>query len=414
MDKISVFHSDVSGEFPLHPSKSFLLRFLFCALLSGEECVTDADNLSSDVLSGMDTVARLGAKTEYKDGKLTVMPGTFINRPDVRCGLSASVLRFAAPLLFFTSGGTLNADFSFDGRNLSDVSDFVNTYGGSANYGFPLKITGKPDTFVFSFDSPASSQLISGIMMSSVLLENDVTVYLKNAVSLPYIKLTARVMELFGVKTEIRDDRIFIPKNGGYKKYNGTSLPDMSSAAVLLTLGALCGKTETEYSDDLPLLPDGEIINILKSFGAKVTSDKKLTAEKGKFLPLHLSIKDTPDLFPLVCIMASVSDGVSEIRDTLRLKNKECDRVFAVAENLKKAGIQTEEKDGTFYIYGGNPKPAVFSSFGDHRIFTAFTLLSAYLKNESIIDDPDCVKKSYPSFLSDFKNIGGRYSDVRI
>ena len=43
----------------------------------------------------------------------------------------------------------------------------------------------------------------------------------------------------------------------------------------------------------------------------------------------------------------------------------------------------------------------------DHRIAMSLAIASTRCKEEVIIKEPDCVKKSYPGYWEDFKSLGG-------
>ena len=52
------------------------------------------------------------------------------------------------------------------------------------------------------------------------------------------------------------------------------------------------------------------------------------------------------------------------------------------------------------------PQCAVIDTKGDHRIAMAFSMLGA-AGSGIVIDDAECVAKTYPDFWSVFKSIGG-------
>ena len=124
---------------------------------------------------------------------------------------------------------------------------------------------------------------------------------------------------------------------------------------------------------------------------------------------LRADVSETPDLAPILAVLAAYSTGESVLYNVSRLRHKESDRLAAVEDMLKKAGIAWQEDGDKLIITGGEPHGADFCSFSDHRMAMAEAVLAAYASGESTIDDMTCVEKSYPAFWKDFAALGGKY-----
>ncbi len=98
------------------------------------------------------------------------------------------------------------------------------------------------------------------------------------------------------------------------------------------------------------------------------------------------------------------------IQNIERLRIKECDRLHATAEILNQLGAKVIEHttslefDGVSHLIGNS-----VSSFGDHRMAMMIAIASSCCQGEIILDDGNCVSKSYPNFWEDFKQLGGNY-----
>ncbi|HWG16048.1 MAG TPA: hypothetical protein VG268_22505, partial [Streptosporangiaceae bacterium] len=76
---------------------------------------------------------------------------------------------------------------------------------------------------------------------------------------------------------------------------------------------------------------------------------------------------------------------------------KESDRLEACAVNLRRLGIEVATGPDWIEIWPGTPKGAVIDCRGDHRIAMSFAVTG--LRTPGIVlDDPDCVKKTFPGF----------------
>jgi len=121
--------------------------------------------------------------------------------------------------------------------------------------------------------------------------------------------------------------------------------------------------------------------------------------------------KEVPQLvdeLPILAVAGALANGTTIIRNAQELRVKESDRIAAIAHNLRSMGTQvTEMKDG-LEIHG----PAALhgtrvASFGDHRIAMAFAIAGLFADGETIVQDADCIRESYPGFetvLEEFTN----------
>jgi 3-phosphoshikimate 1-carboxyvinyltransferase len=115
------------------------------------------------------------------------------------------------------------------------------------------------------------------------------------------------------------------------------------------------------------------------------------------------------DEIPVLAVAAALAQGTTTFKDISELRVKESDRVAAIISNLRamgarvEEGIEQEEETGRqreyIRIHGGLPlHGARLESFGDHRIAMAFCVAGMFAEGETIIDDTDCIKTSYPNF----------------
>ncbi|MCR4394027.1 MAG: 3-phosphoshikimate 1-carboxyvinyltransferase, partial [Dehalococcoidales bacterium] len=80
-------------------------------------------------------------------------------------------------------------------------------------------------------------------------------------------------------------------------------------------------------------------------------------------------------------------------------------RVLAISTNLQNAGIKVKVEDDRIYITGGKTSPTVINPYGDHRIAMAFSIIGV-ARGGILIDQAECVSKTYPDFWSVLKNSG--------
>jgi 3-phosphoshikimate 1-carboxyvinyltransferase len=114
------------------------------------------------------------------------------------------------------------------------------------------------------------------------------------------------------------------------------------------------------------------------------------------------------DELPILAVAGTLADGKTIIRHAGELRAKETDRIAAIAHNLRTMGAQVSELTDGLEIYGRAPlHGARVASFGDHRIAMAFGIAGLFAEGETIVQDADCIRESYPRFetaLEEFTN----------
>ena len=161
-------------------------------------------------------------------------------------------------------------------------------------------------------------------------------------------------------------------------------------------------------------MPQGDeaIVDILEKLGVNVRlEDDMITTESpdllngGKF-----DLSNTPDLLPAIAILALKSEKPIEMFNVKHARYKETDRIAILSRELKKIGLDVEEKeDGMIVRKSGELQPAELNSENDHRMFMAFSIVGMFI-GDCTVSDPDAVKVSYPEFIEDMKNVGAMLS----
>jgi len=409
--KVTVFPHPLSGALEAVRSKSYAHRILIAAALSGGQ-VSFGD--SEDARLTATALHALGFEAEFAEN--SVHYGAFCRpteRREVTVGESGSTLRFLLPL---AAALGVEAQFITAGRlaerPMDALTKTLSRHGAEAT---AHSVKGKLTAGRYEIDATVSSQFVTGLLMALPLLKGDSEiVLLGRAVSAPYIEITLDVLASAGIKIERKENGFFV--RGG-QKYNlkAASVPgDFSGAAFPLVAGALGGKVTLSGLDIASKQGDKAVLDALVDAGAEVSLSKLgITVAKRCLNGFAADIGETPDLAPILAVLAAYAKGQSVLKKVSRLKDKESDRLFAIQEMLSKAGISSKEEGDSLVIEGGKPQGAAFRSFSDHRMAMAEAVLAAYATGQSEIDDMTCVKKSYPGFWKDFAALGGQYEMER-
>ena len=119
------------------------------------------------------------------------------------------------------------------------------------------------------------------------------------------------------------------------------------------------------------------------------------------------------DEFPILSVAAVRAIGDTKMEGIEELRFKETDRIHAMSEGLRSAGIETKEKKDSLVIKGKGPDYAVNGSITiksrlDHRIAMSFLCLGLITENPIKVVDTDTIKSSFPSFFEIMNEIGAK------
>ncbi len=251
---------------------------------------------------------------------------------------------------------------------------------------------------VFKIEGNISSQYASGLQMACLVIPGASVEIVGPLESKGYYELTLDLIKKYAV-VSTGSTTTFVEG-------------DWSSAAFLLTLGALTPDARVELSglNKDSFQKDKIILEILKKLGFEYEwQDGRLCLIKGRarddtfsLQELELDAADYPDIVPYIAVAAAARCKLTTIKNIERLRFKECDRVEATIQALKAAGASASEKDGALVIEGGfNPPEKIFvPTFNDHRMAMTACLVAAWTKHPVMIDNKECVNKSFPGLWS--------------
>jgi 3-phosphoshikimate 1-carboxyvinyltransferase len=109
------------------------------------------------------------------------------------------------------------------------------------------------------------------------------------------------------------------------------------------------------------------------------------------------------DELPALAIAMATAEGISSVHNVEELRVKESDRISTTLDGLKRAGIQTIERESGYDIIGGTLKEATINSYGDHRIAMSFAI--AGIRCGMTVEDVNCIETSFPNFCDILRKI---------
>jgi 3-phosphoshikimate 1-carboxyvinyltransferase len=164
--------------------------------------------------------------------------------------------------------------------------------------------------------------------------------------SLPYLKLTAQVMEAFGVGPKEMDPLAY--EVNAPRQYAGREYAiegDYSSAGYFFAAAAItAGRVRVGNLREDSAQADREILAALAEMGCRVEAgDGGWTVTGSELKPLQRDLSSMPDAAPTLAVTAIFARGRSVLTGLSTLRLKESDRVSALAKELSRLGAEVVE-----------------------------------------------------------------------
>jgi 3-phosphoshikimate 1-carboxyvinyltransferase len=409
----------IDAEITVPGDKSISHRAAIIAALSNGVCTLRGFLPSEDCMHTVNALRALGIQIEQPEPDVLVVHGKkrVLTPPagEIDCGNSGTTMRLLAGLLAGqTFESRLVGDASLSRRPMDRVVAPLRKMGANIvaegpEQTPPLRIHGGSLTGI-QYTSPiASAQVKSAILLAGLFAKGKTTVDEPSASR----NHTELIFNYFLVRTATPEDGSVSVFGDQMPESRDFDIPgDLSSAAFWLVaaaaqpgghllvrniglndtrtalLGVLVrmGAQVREAIEDIDQLEHRGIIEVT---GAAL----KGTVIQGKEVPQLI------DELPVLAVAGALASGTTIIRHAAELRVKETDRIAAIAHNLRIMGVQVIEMNDGLEIHGPAPlRGARVASFGDHRVAMAFAVAGLFADGETIIQDADCIRGSYPGF----------------
>ena len=406
--------STAHGSVDVPGSKSYTIRAAVCAAMADGESVIEDAQYSDDASAAFECLRGLGAGVRNVDGVVHVQGG-LLHAPQAPlwCGESGATFRFLAALAATVPGvTTLRCAPSLARRSMLPLLDAIRQVDVPCEFDAAsgtLVVHGRRQTSArVTLRADVSSQFLSAMLMSGPRYDEGLRLELSTpVVSGRYVEMTRECMRQFAVDVRVSDggDDYLVP-GGAFVPARYVVEGDWSGAAAMLALGALAGDLSVATLHDTSLQADVAVLSLLERMGVLVKSgDGIIEVGQSQLKACAFQLSGAIDLLPIACALAAVASGVTILTGIARARDKESDRVAAMADGLTRLGVHVEVGEDDMRIRGGVVHGGVVSSAGDHRIAMAFGILGAAV-GDVTVEEAECVSKTYPGFWDVLTGLG--------
>ncbi|GJM24160.1 MAG: 3-phosphoshikimate 1-carboxyvinyltransferase [Phycisphaerae bacterium] len=397
---------------------------MIAALADGTSTLTEA-LFSDDTELMIACLQVLGIRVETDmEARSIVVHGCGGNIPatdgELFCGNSGTTIRFCTALCALGKGQyTLDGNDRMRQRPIADLVGALRTTGAVIGYdeaeGFP-PITvrgGGMRTAKIKMIAPPSSQYVSAILMAAPYASGDIFLEVNETISAPYLSMTSKTMETFGVSVMTRQSdstmRFVVPAPQRYAARDHVIEPDASNASYFLAAPAIAGgRVTVEKLGTDSIQGDVRFVDVLERMGCQVKREPNATTVTGPRTPadlkgIEVDLNDMPDTAQTLAVVALFAEGPTVIRNVGSLRVKETDRLSALSNELKKLGATVYTTEDSIEITPPEKlQPASIRTYDDHRMAMSFALAGLRF-NGVEIEDPTCVNKTFPDFFDRFE-----------
>ncbi|WP_405672353.1 3-phosphoshikimate 1-carboxyvinyltransferase [Streptomyces canus] len=398
-------------------SKSLTARALFLAA-AADGVTTLVRPLRSDDTEGFaEGLVRLGYRVGRTPDAWQVdgrPQGPAVAEADVYCRDGATTARFL-PTLAAAGHGTYRFDASPQmrrrpllplSRALRDLGVDLRHEEAEGHHPLTVRAAGVEGGEV-TLDAGQSSQYLTALLLLGPLTRQGLRIHVTDLVSAPYVEITLAMMRAFGVEVAREGDVLVVPP-GGYRATTYAIEPDASTASYFFAAAAVTPGAEVT----VPGLGTGALqgdlgfVDVLRRMGAEVSVGATATTVRGtgELCGLTVNMRDISDTMPTLAAIAPFASAPVRIEDVANTRVKECDRLEACAENLRRLGVRVATGPDWIEIHPGAATGAQVTSYGDHRIVMSFAVTGLRVPGISF-DDPGCVRKTFPGFHEAFAEL---------
>jgi 3-phosphoshikimate 1-carboxyvinyltransferase len=278
----------------------------------------------------------------------------------------------------------------------------------------PLKIRGKKlKGGKIDIDGSISSQFISALLMISPLFTEPLELHIKNdVVSKPYVDMTLKLMQQWGIKYIWKENIISID-NKSYQKPTEKVFveSDWSAASYFYSILSLAkeGEITLPYLFKNSLQGDSACVELFTDLGVSTTFInegvilKKTNQIKDKF---EYNFLNCPDIAQTLVVCCAAKNIKTNLKGLQTLSIKETDRIAALKTELGKFEVELVTSANSIQISSAfKIHDSKIQTYKDHRMAMSFAPLALNC-NTIEIENPLVVEKSFPHFWEELQKVG--------
>ena len=396
-------------------SKSITNRALLLAALAEGTSVLHGVLFSDDSRHFMQALDDLGFPIHIDEEEATVTIEGFggdipIDEAEVYVGSAGTAARFLTAFLGLSKGTYhMTCSEQMKKRPMKELLVALEELGSEIIYEeepycFPFTIGNfECKQSKVTIDVEKSSQFLSALLISSVLLPQNFMIRVSGNHGMAYVNMTMRMMAQFGVGVEKTITGAYRRKNDDrYHAREYDIEPDVSAACYFYALCPLLNVNVKVHNVHMDCLQgDIKFLKVLVRMGCKLDSQSDgvlMMPPKDKFLGGSFDLSTFSDQALTLAAIAPFAKSKVCIMNVGHIRYQECNRIEAIVKNLANMGIAAVEQGNNVFILPGTPNACEVETYEDHRVAMAFALVGTMVEGVKI-QNPSCTRKTFENYF---------------
>ncbi|MDC8971985.1 MULTISPECIES: 3-phosphoshikimate 1-carboxyvinyltransferase [Mycobacterium] len=389
-------------------NRTLVLAALAAAQGQGSSTITGALR-SRDTDLMIEALQTLGLRVDGTGSELTVS-GRIRPGPEARvdCGLAGTVLRFVPPLAALSAAPiTFDGDEQARARPIAPLLDALRGLGVPVDgAGLPFRVqgTGSVAGGTVAIDASASSQFVSGLLLSGASFTDGLTVQHTGSElpSAPHIAMTVQMLRQAGVDVDDSIPNRWLVRPGALRPRHWDVEPDLTNAVAFLAAAVVTGGTVTitGWPAD-SVQPAKNILDILQTLNSTVRHIDSCLQVQGPqtYRGFDVDLRDVGELTPSVAALAALASpgSVSRLAGIAHLRGHETDRLAALSTEINRLGGNCEQTSDGLVITATPLRPGSWRAYADHRMAMAGAIVGLRVAGVEV-DDIGATSKTLPEF----------------
>lgn len=373
---------------------------------------------ANDCLATLGAIRALGVQVEYSPEIVLVhgvgLRGLREPSEPLDCGGSGTTMRLLAGLLagqpFYS---ILAGNNQLSRRPMDRVTVPLRRMGATilgreqGRYA-PLSLMGG-DLESIRYEMPVASAQVKSAVLLAGLFAQGVTAVVEPAPSRDH---TERILAAMGAVLRTEANQVEIQPSEALQPLDIRVPGDLSSAAFLLAAAAVVPGSEITIPGVGVNPGRVGLLHALRRMGAglrlrneRLDSGEPVADLTLTYTPLkgvNILPEDVPsmiDELPVLAVVATQAEGITEIRGAAELRVKETDRIATTVSELRRMGASIEALHDGLIVQGPTRlHGARVSSQGDHRLAISLAIAALVAEGATTIEDTACIDDSFPGF----------------
>jgi 3-phosphoshikimate 1-carboxyvinyltransferase len=403
--------SPVHATVTVPGSKSQTNRALVLAALAtpnGESTIGGAlRSRDTDLMIGALRTLGVSVAGEHTDltvsGRISPAAGARVD-----CGLAGTVLRFVPSLAALSTETVLfDGDEQARGRPIAPLLDALRSLGVDVEgdrMPFSVRGNGTVRGGTVAIDASASSQFVSGLLLSGASFTDGLTIVHTGAAvpSAPHVAMTVAMLRDAGVGVDDSRTNRWQVSPGPISARHWVIEPDLSNAVPFLAAAVVSGGVVRIAGwPPVSTQPADAILAILEKLGSVVRHSNSYLEVQGSqvYGGFDVDLHDVGELAPAVAVLAALAapGSASRLTGIAHLRGHETDRLAALSAEINGLGGHCEEIPDGLAITAAPLHGGLWRSYADHRMATAGAIIGLRVAGVGV-EDIATTSKTLPDF----------------